>query len=783
MKKKMTAKKIVTKKIQLTDFQWHHYLIFFIAILVPTYIPDFHSLEKAGIKFLSIVVIGILSIFIIFLTDKKDRWRLIDLRNPLILVYITWLFISMVSFFKAWNIFESIIQFSEMLGVFTLTIVFSYFIKKDKNCIEAMGILFLFMLFIDSAAVFVSIIQFINKGSPGIGGISFIYSNKNILASAIFLKVCIAIWLYFSKKNIVRFASLAGIFFGLLAIFFLATRTFLMGSILVFALTLFYLIHELRNNNKEVLREFAGFAIIFISAFLLSIFIQKTQYPNPKIDKEYNKTTTERMAMISPNDESAIARLNGWKNSIILIKSNPVLGVGLGNWKIRELTYENLQVTTANYQYKAHNDFLEVTTDTGIPGGLVFLLLLISPLLLLGRSISSKGDGNSMQYTILAALGMTGYLMDSFFNFPLTRPEIQIFMAFFLGIAVNASTVKNGSRPNRHVYLEKLALSFVLVVMMGAVIVLFTYFQSLRFQRIAKDDIRSEKYGESAEYMLSGFPAFPTVSAYGEPISCLKTRYLWNEKRYDDAIHLLQQDNSYPSNNARIFEFIYLSYHYKGDDDSTLKYLNKCLRLKPLFYKYTAGTCSILKSKKRFTEAIEYYNNYLSINKSEPDAWKDLGITYYTMENYGKAISVLDQGLSYIKGDTSLISLKRKIVDGSNRNKYKDMIARGDKFLDQKKYNDAILIYSALLEKDSTIEKALEHRALCYYYQGNYKNSIQDFTTLIQRYPTYGKYYNNRGAALAAVKKYPEACADFEKANHLGDKNALNNYKRYNKLK
>ena len=52
-----------------------------------------------------------------------------------------------------------------------------------------------------------------------------------------------------------------------------------------------------------------------------------------------------------------------------MIPNDPLLGVGIGNWKVRFLQYENSYSPHYIYMYKNHNDFLELTAEAGIFAG------------------------------------------------------------------------------------------------------------------------------------------------------------------------------------------------------------------------------------------------------------------------------------------------------------------------------------------------------------------------------------------------------------------------------
>ena len=75
--------------------------------------------------------------------------------------------------------------------------------------------------------------------------------------------------------------------------------------------------------------------------------------------------------MANQENQSNNLRKTAWViTATDMIPNDPLLGVGIGNWKVRFLQYENSYSPHYIYMYKNHNDFLELTAEVGILGGL-----------------------------------------------------------------------------------------------------------------------------------------------------------------------------------------------------------------------------------------------------------------------------------------------------------------------------------------------------------------------------------------------------------------------------
>src|SRR5690606_25333780 len=86
---------------------------------------------------------------------------------------------------------------------------------------------------------------------------------------------------------------------------------------------------------------------------------------------------------------SAQGRGLTWNSTVLLIQNHALTGVGTGNFAVNYLRYqadfldglnnnEHVYFQLAGDNRYAFNDFLQLTAESGIPGGLIFLLLLFS---------------------------------------------------------------------------------------------------------------------------------------------------------------------------------------------------------------------------------------------------------------------------------------------------------------------------------------------------------------------------------------------------------------------
>ena len=68
---------------------------------------------------------------------------------------------------------------------------------------------------------------------------------------------------------------------------------------------------------------------------------------------------------IDREDDSIDERLRFYSAAVKSISKNPILGIGIGNWKIETIRYDAKNLEGYRVPNHAHNDFLQVTAESG----------------------------------------------------------------------------------------------------------------------------------------------------------------------------------------------------------------------------------------------------------------------------------------------------------------------------------------------------------------------------------------------------------------------------------
>ncbi|MBU4512564.1 O-antigen ligase family protein [Patescibacteria group bacterium] len=161
--------------------------------------------------------------------------------------------------------------------------------------------------------------------------------------------------------------------------------------------------------------------ITICSLLVLGGLFAYTQKDNPKFQALTN--FTGRTAVHS--------RIQIWKTSVEIIKDNPVLGIGLGNFHNAYLKYlpKTIKSPLEQEVIKPHNLYLNLWLEMGLLGLVAFLWLIVV--------FYKKGLG--IKYQVLRATvfaAMTALLIQGFFDTPYFKNDLSLIFWLIIGLSI-----------------------------------------------------------------------------------------------------------------------------------------------------------------------------------------------------------------------------------------------------------------------------------------------------------------------------------------------------------
>jgi putative inorganic carbon (HCO3(-)) transporter len=142
-------------------------------------------------------------------------------------------------------------------------------------------------------------------------------------------------------------------------------------------------------------------------------------------------TVTEQLASVSniQTDISNLERINRWKCALRMFRDRPVTGFGPGTYQFVyggfQLKNEMTRISTYHGEKgNAHSEYLGFLSETGLPGLLIYLALILVTLWYATRIIYGTQDRQLRSLTITIALCLLPFWIHTFFNGFLETDEI-----------------------------------------------------------------------------------------------------------------------------------------------------------------------------------------------------------------------------------------------------------------------------------------------------------------------------------------------------------------------
>ena len=156
----------------------------------------------------------------------------------------------------------------------------------------------------------------------------------------------------------------------------------------------------------------------------------------------------------SPQETFSTSRGWIWRDTMTMIRANPLLGVGLGAYVTAFNVYTRSDGSLRVPQ--AHNDYLQVVADCGIAGGIIVLWFIVMIYRTVARGIRAS-DPLVGALALASGTGIFAILVHSLFDFNLQIPSNALLFLVLVAVASSAaalastseSAVAQASRPGK----------------------------------------------------------------------------------------------------------------------------------------------------------------------------------------------------------------------------------------------------------------------------------------------------------------------------------------------
>jgi predicted O-linked N-acetylglucosamine transferase (SPINDLY family) len=206
---------------------------------------------------------------------------------------------------------------------------------------------------------------------------------------------------------------------------------------------------------------------------------------------------------------------------------------------------------------------------------------------------------------------------------------------------------------------------------------------------------------------------------------------------------------------------------FHGEADRLIK---KALAINPRSAEALTNRANVLRSLKRFEEALASCDAALAIKPDYPEALNNRGNVLHDLARPEEALASYDKALAL-------------------RPNYANALAnRADVLRDLKRFEEALASCDRALAARPDFTEALNHRGAVLHELRRHDEALACYDKALSIRPDYDKALVNRAVVLQDLRRFDEALASYEKAlvidpgnadtyNNLG--NALNALRRY----
>jgi O-antigen ligase len=740
--------------------------------LLVHFIPDLGASDVMGPQWLYTSCIDLLGIAFIGMHRQHCAPAIQGIFKYKFTIIFTFLVAwAALSYFYAINPTETLVTGARLLTTYLVFIVLSILFYKQPlpALLTSISVIMAFVLLYDSLVLLKTFSSNLTTMSldENIINLRGNHGNKNVMAAALLIKFPFVLWLIINNKLLGKLLAAFVLVMGVTGLLILNTRSTYVGlliiAIIFIATTLYF---KSKENKKAILSQIAYLIIpVVIGYFIANVFLD-TAVQMQDTQGGYG-TVTKRIGDITVASEEN-SRLRLWKNAIDYSIKHPLIGCGYGNWKLASIPYEIFHTTELFVPYHAHNDFFEMFADLGVLGGISFaLLFLLIPIITFSIWKNKSFNDLHLAATILF-MAVTCYAVDAFLNFPAERTAMQSILAIAAALICIPISYQQENE-NVRTSLMGVFFSVMLIGIMPSIYVHKLTYDSLKIQKFVMGEVNADPVMKTED--VEKLPSIPDMSSSTLPLKAMIARYYIRDKKYDEALALLQESDKV---NPHLYYNDFLRtaiYAAKNNFDSAL------ISSKKAFYNWPNATSYyknliFAASKKKDSTEIKKAFNLIVDHFNTPFTWNNYLLGMYEVKGSADATlnNMLDSAIKMFPNDIATFNqtkaiFNRNLKDANNKNA-NDYTTEGLQAFQKGQYVKAASAYMSAFKLDPTNYTHAENVGICLYTAQKFTDAIDYFKKSIAvGTSTTGKSEYYLGLSYLSTGKKIEACNALQLAN------------------
>lgn len=712
--------------------------LFIIGFLVVGFVPNLEAVDKIAPQWLYLSILNLLcGVFLYYKRKRFEEQFLAVLSSFTSLSYMGFVVWAALSYFYAINpteVLVNIVRHFNTLFMFLHLGILFYNIR-DKNRLLSLAIMAI--LSIEVYAVLEQALEMYKAGGINGGQLKGVTANRNITAFSIAIKIPYVLYLITRTPKLwIKIAYAFLILMSLFSLSMIQSRASFVAAALIGVLLLFWTAFNYFKTRS--IRAFSP-NLFYMLPLILALVLNQTVIS----DKGADALSRAATISVSTNDGSVNQRLRYYEDVLNHITKNPILGVGIGNWKLTSIDYDKEDITGYIVPYHAHSDFIQLGAELGFLGFLlylgVFLFAAYFAFVILFKS-GLEPDNKWFVFLLITALGV--YFVDANLNFPIARPQVLAPWALTIALITyyyHKATKKEAS-PKKVKALTFFPLAGILLMIFSTSITHTTY-QSLKGQLFLLRDFNNNKYSITMDKIDHITPDLPNITVTTIPMKSIKARYYFNAKKYDKALTLLNEGipaNPYLFFSENLKAQIFLQ---QGKIDSAFVNAKKAFYGLPKNQLHAVTFAQVLQIKRNVEESLKAFE--VLSEKSGNVIWKNFLVILSEMlpSQDPNLVKYGSKAVELFPDDKELLTFKKFAIIGQQQINEASMIAsKGLNFFNQKLFVEAGVEFEKALKIDSLEYSHFENAASSFYMAGDYGKALNYSEKVIENFnPKTGK--------------------------------------------
>lgn len=402
--------------------------IFLLVYLALPLFPNYYFVDRVGFDWPYLSIINLIFLVTFFYLKEEEELFTFFMKNKKLVIAIFGFFLTCtLSIIKSVNINESLYELVHYL-TFLISFLIIYFLVKTTSI--KVNTLALFLIIFSLIEISIPLNRIFLDYLEGntierARRYSGFAGNINILSFSLILKLPIFYYLIlktYKTKTFFIFSCIT-VFLNLILIFILQSR----GAYLALILSHFIIFFYILLFNRSYLKFLFLFGALIITSLVTTNYMQRTSNTSTFVDRAQTIIQYKQNTSIS-------SRIEFYKDVLESSLKNPLLGKGIGNWKLASIEPRKNTIDEYIIPYHAHNDFLQVLAEIGFFGLFFYLIFYYYPLYI--AYIRKK----NLLVFILGLGSFIVYVVDSNLNFPIARPYNFIQYFLFIHLIFNLSS-------------------------------------------------------------------------------------------------------------------------------------------------------------------------------------------------------------------------------------------------------------------------------------------------------------------------------------------------------